>query len=127
MPPRPFLRVGLFGIGLEAYWPQFPGLKERLKGYVRLVAQRLERPNIISIILGLIDSLEHAVEAGHQFRSEDVDVIFLYATTDTLSSTVLPGVRRAKVPDMVLNLQPASAIDYAAFNAMALDPSQTSS
>ena len=25
------LRVGLFGIGLDAYWPQFAGLKERLK------------------------------------------------------------------------------------------------
>ena len=28
------LRVGLFGIGLDAYWPQFAGLKERLKGYL---------------------------------------------------------------------------------------------
>jgi len=24
------LRIGLFGIGLEAYWAQFSGLKERL-------------------------------------------------------------------------------------------------
>ena len=28
------LRIGLFGIGLDAYWPQFPGLKERLEGYL---------------------------------------------------------------------------------------------
>ena len=28
------LRVGLFGIGLDAYWPQFDGLEERLKGYL---------------------------------------------------------------------------------------------
>lgn len=28
-------RVGVFGIGLEAYWTQFPGLKERLNGYQR--------------------------------------------------------------------------------------------
>ncbi len=27
------LRVGLFGIGLDTYWPQFAGLEERLKGY----------------------------------------------------------------------------------------------
>jgi len=25
------LKIGLFGIGLDAYWPQFPGLKERLE------------------------------------------------------------------------------------------------
>ena len=116
--PLPPLRVGLFGIGLEAYWPQFHGLKERLEGYVRLVAKRLERPDVEIINLGLIDSPERAMEAGHQFRREDVDVIFLYVTTYALSSTVLPVVRRAKVPVIVLNLQPTAAIDYAAFNAM---------
>jgi L-arabinose isomerase len=28
-------KVGVFGIGLAAYWPQFGGLKERLEGYHR--------------------------------------------------------------------------------------------
>ncbi len=116
-PPRS-LRVGLFGIGLEAYWPQFHGLKERLEGYVQVVSKRLERPDVEIVNLGLIDSPERAMEAGHQFRKEDVDVIFLYVTTYALSSTVLPVVRRAKVPVIILNLQPTAAIDYAAFNAM---------
>ena len=26
-------RVGVFGIGLAAYWPQFEGLRERLEGW----------------------------------------------------------------------------------------------
>jgi len=116
--PNPPLRVGLFGIGLEAYWPQFQGLKERLEGYLRVVSKKLERPDVEIINLGLIDSPERAMEAGHQFRREDVDVIFLYVTTYALSSTVLPVVRRAKVPVIILNLQPTAAIDYAAFNAM---------
>ena len=34
-------RVGLFSIGLAAYWPQFPGLKERLEGYAMRVADRV--------------------------------------------------------------------------------------
>ena len=114
----PPLRVGLFGIGLEAYWPQFSGLKERLEGYVGVVSKKLERPDVEIINLGLIDSPERAMEAGHQFRREDVDVIFLYVTTYALSSTVLPVVRRAKVPVIILNLQPTAAIDYGAFNAM---------
>ncbi|MCX6971864.1 MAG: arabinose isomerase [Verrucomicrobia bacterium] len=108
----------MFGIGLEAYWPQFAGLKERLEGYVRAVSKKLERPDVEVVNLGLIDSPERAMEAGHRFRREDVDVIFLYVTTYALSSTVLPVVRRAKVPVIVLNLQPTAAIDYAAFNAM---------
>ena len=28
------LRIGVAGLGLEAYWSQFAGLEERLKGYV---------------------------------------------------------------------------------------------
>jgi L-arabinose isomerase len=114
----PTLRIGLFGIGLDAYWPQFPGLKDRLTGYVGQVAARLERPGAVVVNLGLVDNAERAQAAGRQFRREDVDIIFLHATTYALSSTVLPVVQRAKVPVVVLNLAPAAAIDFAAFNAI---------
>jgi L-arabinose isomerase len=112
------LKVGLFGIGLDAYWPQFAGLEQRITGYVESVARRLGRPGVEVVNLGLIDNPDKAVNAGHRFRQEDVDVIFLQITTYALSSTVLPVVRRAKVPVIVLNLSPGEAIDYAAFNAM---------
>jgi L-arabinose isomerase len=117
MSERP-LKAGLFGIGLEAYWPQFDGLEARLRGYVDVVASKLERPGVEVVNLGLVDTPEKAVDAGHLFRQADVDIIFLYITTYALSSTVLPVVRRAKVPVIILNLQPASAIDYASFNAL---------
>ena len=68
--------------------------------------------------LGLIDSPPAAFEAGHRFRKEDVDLIFLHVTTYALSATVLPVVQRARVPVVVLNLQPAPAIDYESFNRM---------
>jgi len=112
------LRVGLFGIGLDTYWPQFEGLRERLVGYTELVSQRLGRPGVQVVNLGLVDTPEKALRAGHAFRREDVDLIFLYVTTYALSSTVLPVVRRAKVPVIILNLSPKAAIDYAAFNRL---------
>ncbi|HSI08626.1 MAG TPA: arabinose isomerase [Rariglobus sp.] len=115
---NPPLRVGLFGIGNNAYWPQFPGLKERLEGYVARVAEKLGRPGVEIVNLGLIDDPAHAFDAGREFRRADVDIIFLHVTTYALSSTVLPVVRRARVPVIVLNLVPAPAIDYAAFNAL---------
>jgi len=31
---RSELKIGLFRIGLEAYWKQFYGMKERLEGYL---------------------------------------------------------------------------------------------
>lgn len=112
------LRVGLFGIGLDAYWPQFDGLADRLRGYLARTRERLARPHVEVVDLGLIDTPERAVIAGHQFRQADVDLIFLHVTTYALSSTVLPVVRRAKVPVIVLNLQPGAAIDYPSFNRL---------
>ena len=112
------LTIGLFGIGLDAYWPQFDGLEARLRGYVEQVARTLRRGDADIVDLGLIDSPEMASDAGHRFRRADVDILFLYATTYALSSTVLPVVQRARVPVIVLNLQPDAAIDYARFNAM---------
>jgi L-arabinose isomerase len=111
-------RIGLFGIGLDTYWPQFEGLQERLTGYIQTVAQRLEKPGVRVVNLGLVDCPEKAEAAGHAFRQQDVDLIFLYITTYALSSTVLPVVRRAKVPVILLNLSPSAAIDYESFKRM---------
>ncbi|WP_336799019.1 arabinose isomerase [Kaistia sp. MMO-174] len=112
------LKVGLFGIGLNAYWPQFAGLEPRLRGYIERVAEKLARPGVEIVNLGLIDDPEKAMDAGHQLRAADVDLIFLHVTTYAVSSTVLPVVQRAKVPVVILNLQPEAAIDYASFNAL---------
>jgi L-arabinose isomerase len=112
------LRVGLCGIGLDAYWPQFAGLKTRLEGYVAEVAARLARAGVEVVNLGLVDSPQRSRDAGRQCRREDIDILFLYATTYALSNTVLPLVQRAGVPVIVLNLQPEAAIDYRAFNRL---------
>lgn len=110
------LKIGLFGIGLDAYWPQFKGLKERLENYILEVHAKLEGLGAEIVDLGLIDNPVKAMEAGHKFRQADVDIIFLYVTTYALSSTVLPVVQRAKVPVIILNLSPQKAIDYKTFN-----------
>lgn len=112
------LRVGLCGIGLDTYWSQFAGLKNRLEGYVAEVAARLARPGVEVVNLGLIDTPQGSCDAGHQCRRQDIDVLFLYVTTYALSNTVLPLVQRAGVPVVVLNLQPKSAIDYKVFNQL---------
>lgn len=112
------LNVGLFSIGLDTYWPQFPGLRERLIGFTERVARKLESSQVRVTNLGLIDTPEKSVAAGHELRKADVDLIFLHATTYALSSTVLPAVRRAKAPVIILNLAPSSAIDYDTFNQL---------
>jgi len=112
------MRIGLFGIGLDTYWPQFAGLKERLETYLNRVEQNLSalHPDIINA--GLVDNIDRAFEAGKLFKTADVDIVFLYVSTYALSSTVLPVVQRIKVPVIILNLSPGAGIDYSSFNAM---------
>lgn len=112
------VKLGLFGIGLDVYWGQFAGLLDRLLEYLGVVEKKLSRPGVEVVNLGMIDNPEKALEAGHQMRQADVDIIFLHVTTYALSSTVLPVVQRARVPVIILNLQPEAAIDYDNFNRM---------
>ena len=64
-------KVGLFGIGLAAYWPQFKGLKHRLEGYQRIVSARLGKLSDV-VDAGLVDSAPAAAAAGALFAREGV-------------------------------------------------------
>ena len=55
------LRLGLFGIGLDTYCPQFAGLAARLKSYLEKVAEKLKRPGVQVISLGLVNTPEKAL------------------------------------------------------------------
>jgi L-arabinose isomerase len=112
------VKVGLFGIGLDIYWDQFGGLLDRLKGYQGRVKQGLEKAGAQVVDAGMVDHPTKAPGAAELFLKEDVEVIFLFVSTYALSSTVLPVAQRAKVPVIVLNLQPVAKLDYAKFNAM---------
>ena len=112
------MKVGLFGIGLDTYWPQFAGLLQRLMGYHARIAAKLGRMDVELVDAGLVDNPVKAREAAELFRREGVELIFLNISTYALSSTVLPVVQKAGVPVVVLNLQPAPQLDYDKFNAL---------
>ena len=113
------IRVGLFGVGLDSYWPQFPGLKERLEGYQEEIAQGIQSEPAVDLInVGLVDNPGRAAKLGSLLREKQVDIVFLYVSTYALSSTVLPVAQEVGVPIVILNIQPVAAIDYDSFNAM---------
>ena len=105
-------RVGIFGIGLAAYWPQFAGMKERLEGYQRAVESRVRGFGAEVVSAGLVDTPEGARDAGEHLRREDVDLILCHVATYATSSQVLPVVQKSQAPVLVLNLQPSAALDY---------------
>lgn len=108
----PKARIGLFAIGLAAYWPQFPGLKEQLEGYHRHVAAQLAGYADV-VPVGLVDTPQAAFAAGMHMAAEHVDLLVCHTATYATSSQVLPIVQQAKVPVLVLNLQPEASLDYA--------------
>ncbi|MBM3278584.1 MAG: L-fucose/L-arabinose isomerase family protein [Candidatus Handelsmanbacteria bacterium] len=112
------VKLGLFGIGLDTYWPQFRGLRDKLVGYQDHIRMGLEKEGVQVVDAGLVDNLDSAAAAARLFAGEGVELIFLYISTYALSSTVLPVVQKTRVPVVVLNLQPSSRIDYAAFNKL---------
>jgi L-arabinose isomerase len=111
-------RIGLFGVGLETYWPQFEGLKDHLVAYQSRIAAGLQLYSAEVLNLGLVDSPAKAREAASTLGAANLDIVFLYVSTYALSSTVLPVVQRLGIPVIVLNLQPAAQLDYEAFNQL---------
>ena len=111
-------KAGMFSIGLNTYWPQFEGLKDRLLHYHGQISSRIEGMGMEMVDAGMVDSVERANDTASLFRKEEVDLIVLFISTYALSSTVLPVVQRTKVPVLILNLQPVAQMDYEKFNAL---------
>src|SRR4051794_20493632 len=110
--PAPRARVGVFGIGLDAYWPQFEGLRERVAGYQRRVEDRVGELGAEVVSGGLVDTAQAARAAGDRFAAERVHLVLCHAVTYATSSQVLPAVQAAKVPVVLLGLQPMATLDY---------------
>jgi L-arabinose isomerase len=105
-------RIGVFGIGLAAYWPQFEGLKERLAAYQRGIESRLRELGAEVVSAGLVDTPQSARHAGALLATAQLDLVLLYTATYATSSQVLPVVQAAGVPVVILNLQPTRTLDY---------------
>jgi len=109
-------RVGVFGIGLATYWPQFAGLKERIEGYQARVEARVADLGGEVVSAGLVDGEHAAREAGDRFATAQVDLVLCHAVTYATSSTVLPVAQAARAPVVLLGLQPTATLDYASID-----------
>ncbi|MGH2945606.1 MAG: L-arabinose isomerase family protein [Solirubrobacteraceae bacterium] len=105
-------QVGIFGIGLEAYWPQFAGLRERIEGYQKRVEEKVGELGADVVSAGLVDTAQKARAAGDAFAAAQVDLVLCHAVTYATSSQVLPALQAAGVPVVLLGLQPAGTLDY---------------
>ena len=112
------LTIGLVGVGLNTYWKQFEGLHERLTCYQQQIADSLSKKNVDVVNTGIVDTMEKATETADILSAKDIDILMVYISTYSLSSTILPVVQRVAVPVVILNLQPTPAIDYDYINSL---------
>ncbi len=104
-------RVGLYSAGLKAYWPQFPGLRERIEGYGQFIAEQLA-PYAEVHNFGLVDDEIRAREAGEWLNARNVDILFCHSATYFTSAVALPVHQICKAPVVILNLQPTAQMNY---------------
>ncbi len=111
------INVGLFAIGLDTYWSQFDGLLNRLLGYHQQIADQISKEATVTNV-GMVDSSESVRKAVSTFDSTKLDLLIVNISTYGLSQNILPIVKEARVPTLILNLQPTAAIDYDFINGL---------
>ena len=110
--------VGLVGFGLNTYWSQFEGLYERLCNYQNQIEHLMQKSGLKVVNVGIVDNSISAKQATLYLQKENISLLFIYISTYSLSSTVLPIVLQLKVPVILLNIQPENHIRYDFLNGL---------
>lgn len=109
---NPPVKIGVFAVGLDNYWPQFDGLKEQLLGYHKEFLSLLASFGADVFDAGLCDNPRVSQPAGQALRQFDPDILLCNVVTYTPAANVLPVVQRVARPVVLLGLQPESALNY---------------
>ena len=112
------VKIGLVGVGLDTYWHQFEGLKQRLEGYQNEICLKMKSMDVNVVNVSIIDNQEKARKASETLVENKVEMLFVFISTYALSSTILPIVQQCKVPVILLNIQPTATIDFKFVNSL---------
>src|ERR1043166_8726721 len=105
-------KVGVFGLGLTAFWPQFKGMKARIEQGQRFVEENLTKLDCEVVNAGVVDCDEAALNVAEILCRAGVDLIVLYLGTYGTGSLALRAIQKRRAPVLVLNLQATPALDY---------------
>ncbi len=105
-------RIGLFGVGFHAYWPQFPGLLDELRGKLERFAAQVRTHQVELVEFGIVDDAESAYALLPRLKAADLDLVFCDMLTYATSATFGVLARGLDVPIVLVALQPLAAMDY---------------
>jgi len=105
-------RVGVFGVGFHAYWPQFEGLLEELLAKQTVFVEKLKGFEVQVVDFGMVDDAESAYALLPKLKAADLDLVFCDMVTYATSATFGVIARGLDVPIVLVALQPLPGLDY---------------
>ena len=105
-------RIGVFGVGFHAYWPQFEGLLEELLAKQAIFVEKLKGFEVEVVDFGMVDDAESAYALLPKLKAADLDLVFCDMVTYATSATFGVIARGLDVPIVLVALQPLPGLDY---------------
>jgi len=105
-------RLGVFGVGYEKYWDQFPGLLDELVQKQQKLIDKLNRPGYEVVDFGIIDTPKKAYDIVSDIMAANTDMVFCDMLTYATSGTFGVIIRSLNIPLVMVALQPMKAMDY---------------
>jgi len=104
--------IGIFGVGYDTYWSQFPGLLDELMGYLEVFEKQVESRGVQIVDFGMVDNAQAAYATLKKMKAADLDLVFCDMLTYATSSTFGIIARDLDVPIVLVALQPLRKLDY---------------
>lgn len=105
-------RIGVFGVGFHAYWPQFEGLLDELRGKLDVFVRKVEASGAEVANFGILDDAQSAYALLPRLKAADLDLVFCDMVTYATSASFGVLIRDLDVPVVLVALQPLKAMDY---------------
>jgi L-arabinose isomerase len=101
--------IGLFAVGLAAYWPQFPGMRDTLHQHHELLAAKMPEGAVVRG--GMVDTIESAGATAAVFSQHRIDLLICHLTTYASSDCLLHLLQTMQgVPVLLINAQTLPAL-----------------
>jgi L-arabinose isomerase len=104
--------IGVFGVGYEMYWEQFPGLYDELMQKQESLILKIRKSGSQIVDFGMVDSASKAYEVVKKMESANLDLLFCDMLTYATSGTIGIIFKSLRIPIILVALQPSNAMDY---------------
>ena len=105
-------KIGVFGVGYEKYWEQFPGLYDELMEKHTAIINKIPADDTEVVDFGMVDTPQKAYDLVKKLQAANPDLIFCNMLTYATSGTFGIIIKSVSVPIIMVALQPRKALDY---------------